>query len=278
MSASNSALQARACSRASTGGRGPDFQNRPWWTISICAPASAARAEQLERGADAGDDPWSPRRRRAPAARSAARPGRRRPRAGRCRRPTISSRPAIGGERTAQWVGWSHHPTRCGGPRRAQCFRGMEERVSLASRLDGSPPGRRRARCSGRLHAHGHGRSARADPCAQLDDAVLIFELDRLMYDIEIDAQQRWLRRLMALRRLLRPARRSAEERAARPRRLCDNPRLSGAWRSLVARTVRVGEVPSSNLGAPIPRPGGGNGVCARIVTRPLPWPRRGRT
>jgi hypothetical protein len=25
-----------------------------------------------------------------------------------------------------------------------------------------------------------------------------------------------------------------------------------GAWRSLVARTVRVGEVPSSNLGAPI--------------------------
>ena len=28
--------------------------------------------------------------------------------------------------------------------------------------------------------------------------------------------------------------------------------RLSGAWRSLVARTVRVGEVPSSNLGAPI--------------------------
>ena len=28
---------------------------------------------------------------------------------------------------------------------------------------------------------------------------------------------------------------------------------LIGAWRSLVARTVRVGEVPSSNLGAPIP-------------------------
>ncbi len=28
-----------------------------------------------------------------------------------------------------------------------------------------------------------------------------------------------------------------------------------GAWRSLVARTVRVGEVPSSNLGAPIKEP-----------------------
>ena len=28
--------------------------------------------------------------------------------------------------------------------------------------------------------------------------------------------------------------------------------RSLGAWRSLVARTVRVGEVPSSNLGAPI--------------------------
>jgi hypothetical protein len=32
-----------------------------------------------------------------------------------------------------------------------------------------------------------------------------------------------------------------------------------GVWRSLVARSVRVGEVPSSNLGTPINR--GGNRV-----------------
>jgi hypothetical protein len=31
-----------------------------------------------------------------------------------------------------------------------------------------------------------------------------------------------------------------------------DTDECAGAWRSLVARTVRVGEVPSSNLGAPI--------------------------
>src|SRR5207302_6542463 len=33
---------------------------------------------------------------------------------------------------------------------------------------------------------------------------------------------------------------------------LWNTPWRVGAWRSLVARTVRVGEVPSSNLGAPI--------------------------
>src|SRR3954453_5330644 len=42
-----------------------------------------------------------------------------------------------------------------------------------------------------------------------------------------------------------------------------------GAWRSLVARTVRVGEVPSSNLGAPIlsespARPAGLSAFSAR--------------
>ncbi len=36
------------------------------------------------------------------------------------------------------------------------------------------------------------------------------------------------------------------------PGLVCDTPEGIGAWRSLVARTVRVGEVPSSNLGAPI--------------------------
>ncbi len=35
-------------------------------------------------------------------------------------------------------------------------------------------------------------------------------------------------------------------------RAVWDTGACVGAWRSLVARTVRVGEVPSSNLGAPI--------------------------
>ncbi len=52
----------------------------------------------------------------------------------------------------------------------------------------------------------------------------------------------------------------SAEAAPGRPRRRPDEPRVLpycarlGAWRSLVARTVRVGEVPGSNPGAPICR------------------------
>ena len=33
---------------------------------------------------------------------------------------------------------------------------------------------------------------------AQVDRAIEIFEVDRLLYDVEIEAQQRWLRRMMA--------------------------------------------------------------------------------
>ena len=39
---------------------------------------------------------------------------------------------------------------------------------------------------------------------------------------------------------------------SAREPCLCDTGEVFGAWRSLVARTVRVGEVPGSNPGAPI--------------------------
>ena len=48
---------------------------------------------------------------------------------------------------------------------------------------------------------------------------------------------------------------RSADRADARLRRadsLCDTRAGSGVWRSLVARSVRVGEAPSSNLGTPI--------------------------
>jgi hypothetical protein len=50
-----------------------------------------------------------------------------------------------------------------------------------------------------------------------------------------------------------------------------------GAWRSLVARTVRVGEVPSSNLGAPIKSPANAGFFVGRILrwvlaVRPFIW------
>ena len=40
------------------------------------------------------------------------------------------------------------------------------------------------------------------------------------------------------------------------PRMESGTIRRLGVWRSLVARSVRVGEAPSSNLGTPIRRPG----------------------
>jgi hypothetical protein len=44
----------------------------------------------------------------------------------------------------------------------------------------------------------------------------------------------------------------SSVGRGTAARAVWDTAGRVGAWRSLVARTVRVGEVPSSNLGAPI--------------------------
>jgi hypothetical protein len=74
---------------------------------------------------------------------------------------------------------------------------GMEERVSLQQRLAGHVP-----QPSGRLRREAFTRPAegglRARILAQIDRAVEIFEVDRMLYDIEIDAQQRWLRRMMA--------------------------------------------------------------------------------
>jgi hypothetical protein len=73
----------------------------------------------------------------------------------------------------------------------------MEERVSLESRLAGHlpPP-------SGPLRREAFARPVegglRQRILAQVDRAVEIFEVDRLLYDIEVDAQQRWLRRMMA--------------------------------------------------------------------------------
>jgi hypothetical protein len=73
----------------------------------------------------------------------------------------------------------------------------MEERVSLQKRLEGHlpPPG-------GSIDREAFTRPAtgglRARILAQIDHAVEIFEVDRLLYDIEVEAQHRWLRRMMA--------------------------------------------------------------------------------
>jgi len=73
----------------------------------------------------------------------------------------------------------------------------MQGSVSLQQRLEGhvpSPSARRVTRASFRGPIGGLRR--RID--ASVDEAVAIFELDRLLYDIEIEAQDAWLRRLMA--------------------------------------------------------------------------------
>jgi hypothetical protein len=74
---------------------------------------------------------------------------------------------------------------------------GMEQRISLERRLAGHLPPRSeplRREAFERPPAGG----LRHRILAQVDRAVEIFEVDRLLYDIEIDAQQRWLRRMMA--------------------------------------------------------------------------------
>jgi hypothetical protein len=74
----------------------------------------------------------------------------------------------------------------------------MRRSVSLEQRLVGHIPdwGERRlvrGDFSGAHHRGLHGRIQR-----RLDDTVLMLELDRLIYDIEVEAQHSWLRRLMA--------------------------------------------------------------------------------
>jgi hypothetical protein len=74
---------------------------------------------------------------------------------------------------------------------------GMEKRLSLENRLAGhlvppsGPVGRE-------AFTRPDGGGLRGRIQAQIDRAIEIFEVDRLLYDIEVDAQQRWLRRMMA--------------------------------------------------------------------------------
>jgi hypothetical protein len=71
----------------------------------------------------------------------------------------------------------------------------MDER-SLERRLAPYAARGRRVDRSSFRRAGSHGLRARIDQRVQ--DAVLQFELDRLLYDIEVDAMHRWLRALVA--------------------------------------------------------------------------------
>ena len=91
---------------------------------------------------------------------------------------------------------------------------GMEERVSLQQRLEGHlppPVGPLRREAFTRPAAGG----LRARILAQIDRAVEIFEVDRMLYDIEVEAQHRWLRRMMAFDAYC--ARRDAARGSGRP-------------------------------------------------------------
>jgi len=70
--------------------------------------------------------------------------------------------------------------------------------VSLEERLAAHVPTMTSRRPLRRAFAGSHTRGLRARIERQLDDAVQIFELDRLLYDIEVEAQREWLRRLAA--------------------------------------------------------------------------------
>jgi hypothetical protein len=73
----------------------------------------------------------------------------------------------------------------------------MQGSVSLQQRLEGHVPSPSARRVTRESFRGGRGGLRRRID-ASLDDAVCIFELDRLLYDIEVDAQHAWLRRLMA--------------------------------------------------------------------------------
>ena len=91
----------------------------------------------------------------------------------------------------------------------------MSQRVSLEQRIAAhvpDPPTRRVTRAAFEAAPRG---GLRARMQRNLDDAVQIFELDRLLYDIEVDAQHEWLRRLMAFDAYC--ARREAAPPADRP-------------------------------------------------------------
>jgi hypothetical protein len=74
----------------------------------------------------------------------------------------------------------------------------MRRFVSLEQRLAGHLPEFAGRRIRRTVFDHAHQRGLRDRIQRSLDDTVLTFELDRLLYDIEVEAQSAWLRRLAA--------------------------------------------------------------------------------
>ena len=74
----------------------------------------------------------------------------------------------------------------------------MRGSISLEDRLAGHVPAPRSRRIRREAFAAKHRTGLRARIDRSLEDAVQIFELDRMLYEIEIEAQNEWLRRLMA--------------------------------------------------------------------------------
>jgi hypothetical protein len=73
----------------------------------------------------------------------------------------------------------------------------MAERVSLDDRLAWHVrPGRGRVRRE--AFDHRGGDTLRRRIQRRLDEAVEIFETDRLIYDVEVEAMSAWVRRLVA--------------------------------------------------------------------------------
>jgi hypothetical protein len=77
-------------------------------------------------------------------------------------------------------------------------LRSMKGSRSLEQRLSGYGLGTSRRSVSRAAFSAGHLRGLRARLDARLEHAVRIFEIDRLVYDIEVDALHAWLRNLMA--------------------------------------------------------------------------------
>jgi hypothetical protein len=74
----------------------------------------------------------------------------------------------------------------------------MKGHRPLEQRLSGYGPRTTDRSVSRAAFSAGHLRGLRARLDAKLEHAVRIFETDRLLYDIEVDALHAWLRNLMA--------------------------------------------------------------------------------
>ncbi len=75
---------------------------------------------------------------------------------------------------------------------------GMRGSTSLERRLEAYAPARAEGDVVHATLAAAHTRGLHGRIQATLDDAISVFELDRMLYDIEVEALNRWLRSMMA--------------------------------------------------------------------------------